>query len=145
MPMSNANRTAGAKLVRAGLACTESSPSPGFVYLIRSSGRVKIGSARGEYGVRRQVTYAQTFNPRGLDGYRLIHGGLRVEKGLHARLAGERVVFPGMGITGKGCFRSEWFEGPGTEAVWASSAESICPGCAATQSRPELVLERRLA
>lgn len=84
----------------------------GWVYLIESIGRIKVGSASSYQGVRRQLTSAQTYAASGIDNITLVHGGQQFETILHRRFSRERLCFDGPHVTSRGTFTSEWFEGP---------------------------------
>ena len=129
--MRDQNEAGGRKLIDQYLCC-HNVEKVGWVYLLRGgAGGVKIGKADSVKGVRRQITYAQTYCETGILGVRLIHGGQVMEQELHRRFRDERIWFEKTAeITSKGPFRSEWFRGPLVRAYFGSlSLSQECEHC----------------
>ena len=129
--MLDQNEAGGRRLVEQYLCCYHTDRT-GWVYLLLGgSGGVKIGKADSFKGVRRQITYAQTYCETGIVGVKLIHGGQQLEQELHKRFVYERVVFEKTAaITGPGPFRSEWFRGPRSRLYFEEqSLSQECEGC----------------
>lgn len=129
----DANTQSGIDLVGRFLCCVNTA-ARGWVYLVQTRDRVKIGSASSYQGVRRQLTSAQTYAAYGIDRVALIHGGQARETELHRRFDAERLRFDGPHITAARTFRSEWFCGPASRTFLAElRIDDECESCASEQ------------
>ena len=115
--MLDQNEAGGRRLIDQYLCC-RNTEKVGWVYLLRGgAGGIKIGKADSVKGVRRQITYAQTYCETGILEVKLMHGGQVMEQELHKRFRDERLFFEKTAeITSKGVFRSEWFRGPASRS-----------------------------
>jgi hypothetical protein len=79
------------------------------VYIIDSGAFMKIGSVGGNDGtIESKIAHVQAYNPIGIVGMKLMHGGSDHERELHEMFSAHRLTLPSI-RNQHGFQETEWF------------------------------------